>query len=284
MGEMKPKSLRIEDETFEKFKSIAAEIGGNQQETLELLISNYELQKGKENLGENKGDVEQFEKYTSALQHMFMRVLEDKRNLTGTVRAEFENQLKTKDTTIANLQEQMLAYKKQMERSKEHEEEAIQSVERLQENLEHIDNNCRKEIKKLEDALSEKEMVNKTLVASNNDLREKNDFLQKQQQEFDSLTNKVSFLENENLKFQKDILSLEKNYNNKIIELKEQYLAEINTYQINYKELLDKIKMLKSEDEIKSEKYSHSTPVAKRKSGQDKTSKKSTEESVQAKE
>ena len=46
-NELKPKSFRLNDETNEKFKEIAMEIGGNQQETLTQLIEAYELQKGK---------------------------------------------------------------------------------------------------------------------------------------------------------------------------------------------------------------------------------------------
>lgn len=45
--ELKPKSFRINDETAEKFKEIAASICGNQQETLAKLIESYEFQSGK---------------------------------------------------------------------------------------------------------------------------------------------------------------------------------------------------------------------------------------------
>ena len=44
---LKPRSYRINDETAEKIKEIAASIGGNQQETLAKLIEAYEFQSGK---------------------------------------------------------------------------------------------------------------------------------------------------------------------------------------------------------------------------------------------
>ena len=69
---LKPKSFRIDDATAEKFKGISAEIGGNQQETLAKLIEAYEFQAGKAILTEKKADIEQFEKYVTALTRMFM--------------------------------------------------------------------------------------------------------------------------------------------------------------------------------------------------------------------
>ena len=88
--ELKPKSFRIDDETAEKFKEISNTIGGNQQETLAKLIEAYEFQSGKAILTEKKADIEQFEKYVSAITRMFMGSLEDNQNITETVRTEFD--------------------------------------------------------------------------------------------------------------------------------------------------------------------------------------------------
>ena len=87
---LKPKSFRIDDETADKFKEISSSIGGNQQETLAKLIEAYEFQSGKAILTEKKADIEQFEKYVTALTRMFMGSLEDNQNITETVRTEFE--------------------------------------------------------------------------------------------------------------------------------------------------------------------------------------------------
>ena len=104
---LKPKSFRIDDATAEKFKGISAEIGGNQQETLAKLIEAYEFQAGKAILTEKKADIEQFEKYVTALTRMFMGSLEDNQNITETVRTEFDAMLKSKDSTIQDLQGQL---------------------------------------------------------------------------------------------------------------------------------------------------------------------------------
>ena len=88
--ELKPKSFRINDETAEKFKEISMNIGGNQQETLSKLIEAYEFQAGKVVLTEKKADIEQFEKYITAITRMFMGSLEDNQNVSETIRTEFD--------------------------------------------------------------------------------------------------------------------------------------------------------------------------------------------------
>ena len=69
--ELKPKSFRIDDATAEKFKEISADIGGNQQETLAKSIEAYEFQSGKAILTDKKDDIEQFERYTTAITLIF---------------------------------------------------------------------------------------------------------------------------------------------------------------------------------------------------------------------
>ena len=109
--ELKPKSFRIDDKTAEKFKEISNTIGGNQQETLAKLIEAFEFQSGKAILTEKKTDIEQFEKYVTALTRMFMGSLEDNQNITETVRTEFDALMRSKDATIQDLQESLAAAK-----------------------------------------------------------------------------------------------------------------------------------------------------------------------------
>lgn len=107
--ELKPKSFRIDNETAEKFKEILNIIGCNQQETLAKLIEAFEFQSGKAVLTEKKADIEQFEKYVTAITRMFMGSLEDNQNITETIRAEFDALLKSKDAVIQDLQENLAA-------------------------------------------------------------------------------------------------------------------------------------------------------------------------------
>lgn len=171
--ELKPKSFRIDDETAEKFKEISNTIGGNQQETLAKLIEAFEFQSGKAILTEKKADIEQFEKYITAITRMFMGNLEDNQNITETVRTEFDALLKSKDTTIQDLQEKLTVAKQLKEdatlKARTHADENA----RLNSVIDSLNNEYNSKMDDMQSMLSDKDNLNKALTDSCNDLKAK---------------------------------------------------------------------------------------------------------------
>lgn len=178
--ETRVKSFRITDDTAEKFKEIAATIGGNQQETLAKLIENYEMQAGKAAFTDTRAEIEQFEGYTIALNRMFMTAIENQQNTKNIVRAEFDAQLKSKDAIIIELQKQaeeltdkaklaLAQSKEDAETAKKIRQEAISEKERLE-----------LTIKSLEDKLHTNEQLNAAVTDSLNSLKAKNGELEEE--------------------------------------------------------------------------------------------------------
>ena len=171
--ELKPKSFRIDDETAEKFKEISNTIGGNQQETLAKLIEAFEFQSGKAILTDKKADIEQFEKYVSAITRMFMGSLEDNQNITETVRTEFDALLKSKDATIQDLQEKLTVAKQLKEdatlKAKAHADENA----RLNSVIDSLNNEYNSKMDDMQSMLSDKDSLNKALTDSCNALKTK---------------------------------------------------------------------------------------------------------------
>lgn len=171
--ELKPKSFRIDDETAEKFKEISNTIGGNQQETLAKLIEAFEFQSGKAILTEKKADIEQFEKYITAITRMFMGSLEDNQNITETVRTEFDALLKSKDATIQDLQEKLTVAKQLKEdatlKARTHADENA----RLNSVIDSLNNEYNSKMDDMQSMLSDKDSLNKALTDSCNDLKAK---------------------------------------------------------------------------------------------------------------
>ena len=165
--ELKPKSFRIDDETAEKFKEISGRIGGSQQETLAKLIEAFEFQSGKALLTEKKADIEQFEKYVTAITRMFMGSLEDNQNLTEIVRTEFDALLKSKDATIQDLQEKLT-------KAKQLKEDAITKAKAQADEsarLSSMIGSLNAQMDDMQSRLSDKENLNKALTDSCNDLK-----------------------------------------------------------------------------------------------------------------
>ena len=271
---LKPKSFRIDDATAEKFKGISAEIGGNQQETLAKLIEAYEFQAGKAILTEKKADIEQFEKYVTALKRMFMGSLEDNQNIKETVRTEFDAMLKSKDSTIQDLQEQ-LSVAKQLkadatEKAKTFSDENVD----LKKQIEELQNELESRVTSLNAMLSDKEKLNQALTNSYDELKQKADSMQKEHEDFAALRaeleNKQSEIKSltkdkedaetyaEKMKQQekesvercreqmqiaqeKALLEADRKYQDQIQKLKEEKQTEIDKYQKKYFDLLEKI-------------------------------------------
>ena len=165
--ELKPKSFRIDDETAEKFKEIAGKIGGSQQETLAKLIEAFEFQSGKAVLSEKKADIEQFEKYVTAITRMFMGSLEDTQNLTEIVRTEFDARLKSKEATRQDLQEKLT-------KAKQLKEDAITKAKAQADEsarLSSMIGSLNAQMDDMQSRLSDKENLNKALTDSCNDLK-----------------------------------------------------------------------------------------------------------------
>jgi len=169
--ELKPRSFRVDDETANKFKEITDKIGGNQQETLAKLIEAYEFQTGKAILTEKKPEIDQFEKYVTAISRMFMGSLEDNQNITNTVRTEFEALLQSKDTTIQDLQSQLKVANQLKEdavsRAKHYTDENTQ----LNEQIRNLKSKYESKIEDLMSMLSDKDSLNKALTDSCNELK-----------------------------------------------------------------------------------------------------------------
>ncbi len=121
--QLKPKTFRIDESTAEKIRKIAETIGGNQQGAFVKLIEAYELQAGKSRLPGKKEAVEQFERYTTALVHMYLESLEAGQMMKETVYAEYDDLLKSKDTVIQDLQKRLEEADHQKKEAQAHEKE-----------------------------------------------------------------------------------------------------------------------------------------------------------------
>lgn len=207
---LKPKSFRIDDETADKFKEISAAIGGNQQETLAKLIEAFEFQSGKAILTEKKADIEQFEKYVTAITRMYMGSLEDNQNITETVRTEFDALLKSKDATIQDLQEKLTVAKQLKEeattRAKAHADENA----RLNSVIDSLNTEYNSKMDDMQSMLADKDNLNKALTDSCNDLKSKVESMRESSEQLAVIRKELEQLKSEHNTVVKEKSDLEK--------------------------------------------------------------------------
>ena len=202
--ELKPKSFRITDETNEKLKEIMKDFS-SQNEAVSKLIEAYEFQAGKAILTEKKDDIEQFERYVTAITRMYMSSLEDNQNVNELVRTEFDALLKSKDTTIQDLQEKLTVAKQLKEdatmKAKAHAEENA----RLNSVIDSLNAEYNSKMDDMQSMLEDKDNLNKALTDSCNDLKHK---VESMKEDVEQLT--VIQTELEQLKLEHDALAKEK--------------------------------------------------------------------------
>ena len=272
--ELKPKSFRIDDETAERFKEISASIGGNQQETLAKLIEAFEFQSGKAILTEKKADIEQFEKYVTAITRMYMSSLEDNQNITETVRTEFDALLKSKDTTIQDLQEKLTVAKQLKEdatmKAKAHAEENA----RLNSVIDSLNTEYNSKMDNMQSMLADKDSLNKALTDSCNDLKHKVESMKHDveqmsevkkslddlQKEYDKITAKADALQadlsEEKAKHEQSIAELKKHESDALERVREQSQIALDKALLELEKMYqEQIQQLKSEKQAEVDKY-----------------------------
>lgn len=254
-----PVSLRITEETQEKFRQIARNIGGNQQETMAKLIEAYEFQAGKAVLTDKRSDIEQFERYVNALTRMYMGSLEDNQNITQTVRADYDAQLKSKDAIIQDLQARVSAYKQTSDAATQQAAETAEINEELQTQIKELTERYTSKMENLQSMLSDKDSLNKALTDTVNDLKAKVEALEQAAGRSDELQAELESVKQERdrlagqqadherqiesvkLEYEKAALNTERSYQDQIQGLKEEKQAKIDKYQQKYEELLDRL-------------------------------------------
>lgn len=101
------KGIRVTEETWNKFRIITEDLGGDQQQALAKIMEVYELEKGKEVLPDMKDNIETFEGYVFATVGLYRQALEKCQDMRALVRIEYDAMLKSKDAIIRELQEKL---------------------------------------------------------------------------------------------------------------------------------------------------------------------------------
>lgn len=117
--ELKNRSIRIDEDTFSKFKEIASENFANQNECLNELVKVYELDQGKKLLPDRKAEIENFEACLVQIQNAFIHSLEMNYNAELRVKGEFESQLEEKDLKLQSEVDKSTSYFEELKSLKE---------------------------------------------------------------------------------------------------------------------------------------------------------------------
>lgn len=251
--ELKPVSYRIDDETKEKFKQIATELGGNQQETMNTLINAYYLQSKQNGLEEFQGTIDQFQAYITSIVTMYTNSLQANHDMKASVMQEFEALLQSKDTTIQDLQKKLETAKQSEEEAKRISNAYVDENKRLNGYIENLQKEYNSKLDDMQSMLADKEKANQTLTDHSESLKmqlKDCEDIKEQLKELESLKEENKRLQDQlkekDFEHKNAILDFEREKQNEISELKNKHIADIEHYQNQYKELLEKLEKKES--------------------------------------
>lgn len=251
-----PVTYRLTDGTNSKFKSLAEGLSKTQEETMNIILSAYELDVTKSNMPDRAKEIDEFNNHVKRLFDIYKNSLEINKNCEETIRIELSKQVEKKEKTITSLQEQLNKSKINLESLNTDLLMALKENETYKEEILNLKNL----LKSNEDLMAEyKEKVDTFSSMLNEYIRYKD---QHNESEFviNSLKGEIQDL---NLKIRE--LELDKNNLEDKIKLINQVS---NEYKENVKQLENKhsieIKVIKEEHktEIQILEEKHSTEIS----------------------
>jgi chromosome segregation ATPase len=237
----KVRSFRADEETFEKFKTLANEEFGNQGQCLASLISLYETEKSKAVLVERKTEIENFQAHANKIIEMFLMSLQLNEDAEERIRSEFEHLLSSKDRIITDLQTKEQELNTSNELYKETAKEAEQENYRLLNQISELEKHISKQSREYETALADKDSLNKALTDSCNDKKIEIEELKTRLSETLFRLSKLDEIEDQNNKLATEnsrlVAEIEKQKEYLVLEKERAILAAEKEHQKELKEV-----------------------------------------------
>ena len=159
--ELKPRSFRIDDLTAERFRKIAEETGGNQQQSMSFLIDSYEMRKKREELPEKRDEISKMDEYLDVIRLKYLGSLADNVHQEEILRKKLAAGMEKQKEETAELKQKL--------QNAEQEKEAVAAeLKRMTGEL----NQTRTDLQSAEKQLADKEKLNQELEESRRKLQE----------------------------------------------------------------------------------------------------------------
>ena len=152
-----PKQLRVSDEVFERFRSLAKEAGLTQGEALSAMISVYELSMGTQVYPSVEDDIKAFERSINLLLQLYGTAIKTGQSQRELAIAEVRRTLESRDKIIQDLQDQLMITKDSIKRTDDLAAQLSDATARLATATEEL-NSLRLIVRSMPDAFSVKKL------------------------------------------------------------------------------------------------------------------------------
>ena len=271
--DFKTKSFRVDDDTFNRFKSLCSEYD-NQGECFKAIISYFELNSAKNSIPTQQTNIADFQSHLDSILKGYLHCLELNQNAENRIRMEFQSLLDSKDTIImelqnsnkelnsklkdiSNIQDSFSNEKDRLLSENTNLNQKIHSLNDLIDALQNEHNSIILQLKQeYSSTISDKESINNTLSEINLSLKDRVSSLEESLEEnnslkiqneglnalIDELKNTINSLENKATELNNQLEHNELSYKINISSLKNEHSTEINDIHTNYSQQILSIK------------------------------------------
>lgn len=207
-NELRVRSLRIDEITFEKFKSIANQEFGNQGQCLSALVNLYETEKGKLVIVDRKMEIESFQMHANKLNELFLSSLSINQDTEERVKSSFEKLLLSKDNIIADLQERLKATAASLSELENNSNSNKAQFSEKESHIKKLENLIEEKTNEYNAVIADKNFLNETLSEAS---REKSNLIDSLNSDLIELKNEMEqlrALETENINIKKELQDL----------------------------------------------------------------------------
>lgn len=234
--ELKPKTIRISDETMNAFRQISSSIGANQDIALAKLLETYKMQQEKATLPEMKKQIEAFEDHMSFLTQTYIQALTALNDQEDSIAARYQQQIHSQKEQLDSTKQELQAVKAQLTAAQDGLKKAESKNQELQ-----------KQLDRLQQDLKTQQNTTYSLAALNNNLKESNEKLEEQisdfekdREEFEALREEHKRTEEELQKSQEELKQNKRDAEQTIAALKSQSENEKEQLKLHYESELQK--------------------------------------------
>ena len=239
-----PRSFRISEDVNEKLKSISNQIGGNQQDLFEQLISAYESRQVEETLGSRKEDYAAVVKLLDTVKSKYISAVLEADDADEIANAKYEKELRNREKTIIAQQDKIGSLE---ERIRQQDKE-LEGITGLREDVRDKREECRKlseENEKLKETAGKQEEQLRSYQKAEIDQRNSLSTVRTSYAELqaDSRADKdtIAYLQIENrMQLQQEYADKEREYFSKLEEEIKLYRQQADDYKDKYINLLEK--------------------------------------------
>lgn len=234
--ELKPKTIRISDETMNAFRQISSSIGANQDIALAKLLETYKMQQEKATLPEMKKQIEAFEDHMSFLTQTYIQALTALNDQEDSIAARYQQQIQSQKEQLDAAKQELQSVKSQLAAAQNDFKKAEAQNQNLQKQLDQL----QKELKTQQDTTYSLAALNKSLKENNEKLEEQISNFEKEKKEFASLQNEHKRTEEQLQKSQEELKQRKRDAEQTIAALKSQSENAKEQLKLHYESELQK--------------------------------------------